>query len=95
MLDAVSADTAFLVSGCPPCGGAGQTYLGSTHDGGHTWHTSPPIPQLDFSSTGISFTSDQQGWLASTVFLSLSAGTRTGMLLTTGNGGATWITRQL
>ena len=95
LLDAVSSDTAFLVSGCPPCGGAGETYLGSTHDSGRTWHTSPPISQLGFSPSGISFTSDQQGWLASTVFTSLSAGTRAGMLLTTGNGGATWTVRHL
>ncbi|HVC81158.1 MAG TPA: YCF48-related protein [Chloroflexota bacterium] len=94
-LDAVSAGTAFLVSGCPPCGGAGETYLGSTHDSGSTWHTSPPIPHLDFSPTGISFTSDRQGWLASTIFTSLSAGTRAGMLLSTGNGGATWTVRHL
>ncbi|HVA91788.1 MAG TPA: YCF48-related protein [Chloroflexota bacterium] len=94
-LDAVSANTAFLVSGCPPCGDAGQTYLGSTHDGGHTWHTSPAIPHLNFSLTGISFTSAQQGWLAGTVFLSLSAGARAGMLLTTSDGGGAWTPRNL
>jgi hypothetical protein len=94
-LDAVNGTTAYLVSGCPPCGGAGETYLGSTHDGGHSWHTSPAIPHLGFSPSGISFSSAQHGWLASTVFLSLSAGTREGILLTTGNGGAAWTPRQL
>ena len=94
-LDAVDANTAYLVSGCPPCGDAGQTYLSSTHDGGHTWHISSAIPHLGFSNAAISFPSAQQGWLAGTVFPSTAGGTPTGELLATANGGAGWTVRRL
>ncbi|MGH2386787.1 MAG: YCF48-related protein [Chloroflexota bacterium] len=93
-LDVVDADTAYLVSGCPPCG-AGETYLGSTHDGGRSWHTSSAIPHLHFAVTGISFAGAKQGWLASSVYPLTASGKPSGVLLSTANSGIRWTAHQL
>ncbi len=90
LLDAVDASTAYLVGGCPPCGGLGTTYLGSTHDGGHTWQITPAIPGIGFGAHDLSFPTAQQGWLVSNVPPTGPAGGERSVLLATRNGGRTW-----
>jgi photosystem II stability/assembly factor-like uncharacterized protein len=89
VLDLLNSRTAFLLGGCPPCGGLGQSYLNSTTDGGHTWRDSGPIPRIAFGTHDLSFVTAKDGWLVSETFPP-NGGQPYGVIVHTVDGGRTW-----
>jgi photosystem II stability/assembly factor-like uncharacterized protein len=93
VLDLVNANTAYLLGGCPPCGGVGQTYLSYSRDGGRTWHNGGAIPGIGFGEHGLSFPTVRDGWVVSMTLPPNGNGNTYGAILHTADGGLTW-TRQ-
>ncbi len=85
LLDAVSAQTAWIVAATPSSAG-GKTELFRTNDGGESWRKSQPVPGLE--PVAVDFVGSRRGWLLES--LGAAMGTNPVRIYRTTDGGVRW-----